>query len=181
VCKTQTPHPGRPAKVCTTGIVKPTFLPKPPLPPAVIPSIGAEGDLQYTDGAFNSMRPPTYSNGSAAALNSTSELDAEGWPKMDCQITIFDGRPAHAWAPPMDDPERRQADYSGTWTLVLTGNATVSLVNAAGIMLGEPASDHTFHPILLNFPLFVCLTTLSDRAIAPCGRLCCDMTPPPRW
>ena len=131
----------KPARVCTTGVVKPTFLPDPPVPPAVIPSIGTEGDVQYTDAAFNSMRPPTYSNGSAAALNRTSELDAEGWPKMDCEICIFDDRPTHAWAPPLDDPEHRQADYSGTWTLVLTGQANVSLVNAAGITLGKPAFD----------------------------------------
>jgi len=142
-CKKQTPRPGHPAKVCTTGVVKPTFLPKPPAPPMVISSIGTEANAQYTDGAFNSLRPPTYCNGSFAALNRSTELDVEGWPKMDCQITIFDHRPTHAWAPPMDDPEHRQADYSGTWTLVLTGKATVSLINAVGITLGKPAYDAT--------------------------------------
>ena len=105
--------------MCTTGTVKPTFLPAPPLPPTVVPSIGTEANAQYTDGAFNSLRPPAYSNGSAAALNRTTELDAEGWPKMDCQITIFDDRPTHAWAPPMDDPEHRQAsEPTGTELIV---------------------------------------------------------------
>ena len=92
-CKKQTPHPGRPAKICTTGVVKPTLLPKPPTPPPVIPHIGTEGSPQYADAAFNSLRAPTYSNGSSASLNRTAELDTEGWPKMDCQICIFDHRP----------------------------------------------------------------------------------------
>lgn len=33
-------------------------------------------------------------------------------PLMDCQIVIFDDRPTHAWAPPMDDPEHRQVAKS---------------------------------------------------------------------
>ena len=74
-CKDPATHHG---KVCTTGVVKPTFLPKPPTPPTVIPSIGTEANAQYTDGAFNSLRPPSYCNGSAAALNRLTELDAEG-------------------------------------------------------------------------------------------------------
>ena len=62
---------------------------------------------------------------------------------MDCQITVFDARPTHAWAPPMDDPEHRQEDYSGTWTLVLTGSATVELVDPVGITLGKPSYEES--------------------------------------
>ena len=48
---------------------------------------------------------------------------------MGCR---FDYRPTGAWAPPIDDPEQRQADLSGEWTLLLTGKA-------GGIKLADPA------------------------------------------
>ena len=128
---------------CTTGTVEPTPGPKPPTPPTVIPRIGTEGKVAYADGARESLRHPTYANGSGTPLNETTELTPLGWPMMDCEITIFDDRPTHAWAPPMDDPDHRQADYSGTWTLSIVGNATVELINAVGITLGAPSYDAT--------------------------------------
>eukprot|EP00040_Diaphanoeca_grandis_P028097 m.161388 g.161388 ORF g.161388 m.161388 type:complete len:769 (+) comp31231_c0_seq3:377-2683(+) len=127
--------------VCTTGVVAPTVGPSPPKPPTIIPSIGTEGSAQFVDVIKQGIRPPSYVNGTNAPLNRTTELSVEGWPLMDCQITVFDARPTHAWAPPMDDPEHRQDDYSGEWTLTLVGNATVSLVNAFGITLGTPTYD----------------------------------------
>ena len=138
---------------CSTGTVLPVLGPKPPTPPSVMPKgyLGAEGSAEYVDGA-REMLPPSYANGTKAGLNRSTELTTEGWPMMDCQITIFDHRPTHAWAPPMDDPEHRQADYSGTWTLTLQGNATVSLVDPVGITLGEPsyndASNTMAQPIV---------------------------------
>ncbi len=136
------PNPKRPP--CETGLVEPTPGPKPPAPPAngVIPHIGAEVSGHYADVvAGMSMRAPSYANGSSAALDPSTELTTEGWCKMDCQWVVFDARPAHAWAPPMDDPEKRQQDYSGEWTLEISGNATVSLVESKGITLGKPKYD----------------------------------------
>ena len=124
-------------KVCMTGLVKPTVAPQPPPAPRIIPGIGAEGSVEYVNAA-RGMLPPVYANGSSIQLNRSTELTPEGWPLMDCQIVIFDERPTHAWAPPMDDPSHRQDDYSGDWTLVLEGNATVSLVQPTGITLGTP-------------------------------------------
>jgi hypothetical protein len=51
---------------------------------------------------------------------------------------LQDDRPTHAWAPPMDDPLQKQEDFSGEWTLTLSGNATVNLVSPVGITLGSP-------------------------------------------
>lgn len=148
-CKPSDPEKTEPD--CATGVVEPTMGPKPPAPPKVFKQIGAEGSAQYVDAAFG-MKLPVYANGTNKPLNATSEVSPDGWPLMDCQITVFDHRPVHAWAPPMDDPEHRQEDYSGEWTLTLTGNATVELVSPVGISLGAPtynaAANQLVQPII---------------------------------
>ena len=100
---------------CMTGTVTPAPAPIPPKPPTVIPHLGTESSAQYVNAA-RGMKVPTQIGNSSAPLNDTTELTELGWPLADCQILIFDHRPTHAWAPPMDDPEHRQLDYSGSWT-----------------------------------------------------------------
>jgi hypothetical protein len=75
-------------------------------------------------------------------MDRSSMLSPEGWPLADCEIVIFDDRPTGAWAPPMDDPEQRQVDLSGTWTITITGKAAVSFSPASsGMTLGTPTYD----------------------------------------
>ena len=119
---------------CTTGLVTPP--PPPPLPPAPTKGpLGGEASAEYVDYA-RMMRWPSHLNGSKM---DRSLLSAEGWPTADCSIVVFDKRPTGAWSPPIDDPEQRQADLSGTWMLALSGKATISLADPAikGITLGE--------------------------------------------
>lgn len=52
--------------------------------------------------------------------------DADGWPVADCQTVLFDIRPFPAWNPPIDDPDKFQPDWSGTYKLSLTGQATIA-------------------------------------------------------
>ncbi len=53
--------------------------------------------------------------------------DSSGWPTSDCQTVFFDIRPFPAWNPPIDDPEKFQPDWSGTYKLSLTGKATLGI------------------------------------------------------
>jgi hypothetical protein len=53
--------------------------------------------------------------------------DADGWPTADCQSVMFDIRPFPAWNPPIDDPDKFQPDWSGTYKLSLTGQATIGI------------------------------------------------------
>lgn len=63
-------------------------------------------------------------------------VDSNGWPKGDCFTVLFDNRPAFAWAPPMDDPEKRQPDMSGDYQLSFNGTAQVTAgAEAAGSVL----------------------------------------------
>lgn len=123
---------------CSTGLVTPP--PPPPLPPAPTKGpLGGEASAQYVDYA-RGMRWPSHLNGTQL---DRSLLSPEGWPLTDCVIVMFDSRPVGAWAPPMDDPEKRQADLSGDWTLSLKGKAKVSLSDPAikGITLGAATYD----------------------------------------
>src|SRR5262249_34222554 len=52
--------------------------------------------------------------------------DRSGWPTTDCQTVLFDIRPVPAWAPPIDDPEQFQPDWSGTYRLSLSGVAEIA-------------------------------------------------------
>lgn len=54
-----------------------------------------------------------------------ASTDENGWPTVDCQTCLFDIRPFPAWNPPIDDPEKFQPDWSGTYKLSFTGQATL--------------------------------------------------------
>lgn len=53
-------------------------------------------------------------------------LDANGWAKSDCTTVLFDIRPFGTWAPPVDDPDKYQPDWSGTYKLSLLGKAEIT-------------------------------------------------------
>lgn len=55
-------------------------------------------------------------------------VDEAGWPTTDAATVLFDIRPAYAWAPPIDDPEKFQPDWSGTYAFSFKGQATVGTV-----------------------------------------------------
>ena len=62
---------------------------------------------------------------SKANSNEPATLDQNGWPTCDAQTVFFDIRPFPAWAPPIDDPQNFQPDWSGTYKLSFTGQATL--------------------------------------------------------
>ncbi len=57
--------------------------------------------------------------------NKPVPLDERGWPKSDASTVVFDIRPVFAWAPPIDDPDAFQPDWSGTYALSFRGQAKV--------------------------------------------------------
>ena len=124
---------------CATGVVTPP--PPPPLPPAPLTGpLGGEGSVEYVDYG-KLLRWPSHINGTAFARD---ELTAEGWPTMDAAICIFDLRPTGAWAPPMDDPDHREPDLSGDWTLMIEGQAesiTLSDPTMKGVTVGSSTYD----------------------------------------
>jgi hypothetical protein len=130
------PPPASPANCsggpsnCSTGVVTPP--PSPPMPPPPATGrLGGEAAVEYTNYA-RLMRWPAYPNGTGQLNFTAGELSPEGWPNRDCAVVIFDLRPCGAWAPPIDDPEARQANLSGTWTVRLSGQANVSLSATSG-------------------------------------------------
>jgi hypothetical protein len=55
-------------------------------------------------------------------------VDDHGWPMTDGQVVVFDLRPAFAWAPPIDDPEKKIPKYlNGIWKLSFVGISNVSI------------------------------------------------------
>eukprot|EP00040_Diaphanoeca_grandis_P035385 m.222362 g.222362 ORF g.222362 m.222362 type:complete len:742 (-) comp33372_c1_seq1:245-2470(-) len=124
---------------CSTGIV--TAPPAPPLPPAPLHGpLGGEASIEFVNYAHY-MRWPSHLNGTDFARE---ELTQDGWPMQDCKVVLFDMRPTGAWAPPMDDPEQRQADLSGVWTLSFTGYAgsiTFGDGGMKGVTIGTPSYD----------------------------------------
>ncbi len=55
-------------------------------------------------------------------------VDAAGWPTSDAATVLFDVRPFGAWAPPIDDPDAFQPDWSGTYSLSFQGRADVATI-----------------------------------------------------
>lgn len=55
--------------------------------------------------------------------STAAPVDENGWPTTDASTVVFDIRPVPAWAPPVDDPEQFQPDWSGTYKLSFQGQA----------------------------------------------------------
>ncbi|MGI4788966.1 MAG: hypothetical protein ACRYFS_08955 [Janthinobacterium lividum] len=66
------------------------------------------------------LRPWTGADGKPASI------DGHGWPTADAACVLFDIRPFGAWAPPIDDPEAFQPDWSGTYKVTFHGKATLA-------------------------------------------------------
>jgi len=86
--------------------------------------------------AAKTLRP--WQSGSKSA-----PTDKDGWPTTDAFTVIFDDRPAFAWAPPMDDPEKRQPDEGGIYHMSFKGQATVSVMDVSPIVLQNLHYDAT--------------------------------------
>jgi hypothetical protein len=67
--------------------------------------------------------------------------DSNGWPTSDCQTVFFDIRPFGAWAPPIDDPDAFQPDWSGTYHLSFLGQATIGSSDATRIQINNQRYD----------------------------------------
>lgn len=122
--------PGKGTTNCSTGVVTPP--PPPPRPPAPATGpLGAEASPEYLNYA-RLMRWPAYPNNTGKLNVTAGELSPDGWPNRDCVVTVFDLRPTHAWAPPLDDPEARQRNLSGMWDVTFDGAADVTLASGSG-------------------------------------------------
>ncbi len=73
--------------------------------------------------------------------------DSSGWPMSDGRAVLMDDRPTMAWAPPIDDPEKRQPDESGTYSISFEGQADVTAIGGSPAILSslkyEPATNRT--------------------------------------
>lgn len=57
-------------------------------------------------------------------------VDDSGWPMGDGKMVVFDLRPSFAWAPPIDDPEKRiPQNLAGTWKMQFVGLANVTIAD----------------------------------------------------
>ena len=60
------------------------------------------------------------------------DVDESGWPKADGKLVVFDLRPTFAWAPPIDDPEKKiPQNLDGVWKLSFSGIANVSIADGS--------------------------------------------------
>lgn len=67
--------------------------------------------------------------------------DERGWPLGDGFTVIFDIRPTFAWAPPIDDPDRFQPDWSGSYALSFRGQAEVRATGSDGLSIEDLSYD----------------------------------------
>jgi hypothetical protein len=101
--------------------------------------------------------------------------DTSGWPTADCQTVFFDIRPFPAWNPPIDDPDKFQPDWSGTYKLALTGQATVRIVegnNKVANQKYEPATNTTTADVVVSPGsglLVVSFSNTKRTAASPAG------------
>ncbi len=68
-------------------------------------------------------------------------VDENGWPTADASTVLFDIRPVPAWAPPIDDPEQSQPDWSGTYRLSFQGQADLQGYDRSLIHIQNPVYD----------------------------------------
>lgn len=89
-----------------------------------------------TLGVEVSARPPAFcdvikeSRPFMDSQGNEVQADENGWPTADGKLVVFDMRPAFAWAPPIDDPEKRiPENLGGIWKLSFVGMANVSVAD----------------------------------------------------
>ena len=70
-----------------------------------------------------------------------ASVDAAGWPTSDAATVLFDIRPAYAWAPPIDDPNAFQPDWSGEYAFSFRGQATLTALENPAIQIVNPRYD----------------------------------------
>lgn len=120
--------------------------------------------------AAKTLRPFTL-----LATADNAPVDKNGWPMADCQTVIFDIRPFPAWNPPIDDPEKFQPDWSGTYKLSFTGQATVAIVegnNKIAIPKYDPNTNITTADIVVpsgSGLLILSFTNTKRTASSPSG------------
>jgi hypothetical protein len=73
----------------------------------------------------------------------SAKVDANGWPTEDARTVAFDMRPAFAWAPPIDDPDKYQIDVSGRYSLSFKGKADIGSGEDPN---GFSIENQTFNP-----------------------------------
>lgn len=97
-------------------------------PPPTSATLGVEVGARppaFCD-VMKESRPFSDEQGKAVAV------DENGWPKADGKLVVFDLRPAFAWAPPIDDPEKKiPENLDGIWKLSFSGLANVSIADGS--------------------------------------------------
>ena len=95
------------------------------------------------------LRPWTKPSSSDAA-----PVDPNGWPTSDATTVLFDIRPAFAWAPPIDDPNAFQPDWSGRYPFSFQGQATIQITEGPGCHIEnvqyDPARNQTTGQFLVE-------------------------------
>ena len=64
----------------------------------------------------------------STADKTAAPVDEHGWPTSDAITVLFDVRPFGTWKPPVDDPDKFQPDWSGTYKMKFNGQAVIEFV-----------------------------------------------------
>jgi hypothetical protein len=70
-----------------------------------------------------------------------ASVDDHGWPTSDAQTMFFDVRPFSIWAPPADDPDLFQPDWSGTYKMSFQGQAVLGMLGDAATTVANQKYD----------------------------------------
>jgi uncharacterized protein (TIGR03437 family) len=111
------------------------------------------------------FRPCTELGGSARVA-----VDADGWPARDASCVLFDVRPIFAWAPPIDDPDEFQPDWSGTWNVSWEGQAAVEVSSGGGRFEGltyDAATNVTRGQLIVNRGTGLIIVSFRNTRRAP--------------
>jgi hypothetical protein len=80
-------------------------------------------------------------------------IDEHDWPTTDAKTVLFDIRPFPAWAPPIDDPDAFQPDWSGTYKMSFHGQATMEFVEVTTPQIAnqkyDPATNITTADLII--------------------------------
>lgn len=101
-----------------------TSLPFPPPPTTAALGVEVGGRPPVFCDVMKESRPFADNQGNQV------KTDENGWPTEDGKVVVFDLRPAFAWAPPIDDPEKKiPQNLDGVWKLSFVGMANVSIAD----------------------------------------------------